>query len=244
MTAAELIIAIEIAGGKLTPEADGQLLCQRIPVEFRAELKSRKAEVVALLLAASAAAPKVSKATPCGNPHCGHPNGSHCATGLQHGPTDDGLTPWHCCISAHCLCGFWKGFWCPCPCEGFVNPYTGKVNPWRRPVEESTPCAKCQHSRKRHCRKGKKSIEVDGVPRACRHYVEWLALDISSAEREPCCDSTSCAEVTDMEDNVFCPCPGFVSPYTRRRTARKPTKESATLALPFAPPSAAEELAP
>jgi hypothetical protein len=48
----------------------------------------------------------------------------------------------------------------------------------------------------------------------------WLALEISTAEREPCCDSTACAEVLDAEQQTFCPCPRFVSPYARRRQKR------------------------
>ncbi len=49
MKASDLLLMIEAAGGKLTPEPDGRLLCQRIPREFRAELTALKHEVIAVL---------------------------------------------------------------------------------------------------------------------------------------------------------------------------------------------------
>jgi hypothetical protein len=167
--------------------------------------------------------PHVNKSTACGN--CGHGYGVHCESGMPHFDCEDHR---YSCITHHCICG-------PCQCPGFVNPFTGAIAAWKRPVEETTPCATCGHPKKHHCRKGRATIEVDGVPYGCRHYMAWLALEISTAEREPCSDSTACAEVLDAEQQTFCPCPRFVSPYARprqkKRTTITATKESKSMNL-------------
>jgi hypothetical protein len=252
MRAADLITAIQKAGGQLTPEVDGQLLCRGIPVEYRDELKLLKAEVIPLLLAPATAVtpvtvtPKISKGTPCGNPLCRHNYGDHCESGRQHGPTDDGLWPWFSCISRHCLCGLWMGFWCPCPCEGFVNPYTTKVTTWKRKVEVvglgeptppfPTPCVACGHVRAHHCKESKYAlgIWVEHKLYFCQHWQRWVEADSSD---QPCCTSTACAENVDGR---FCDCQKFVSP-CKKGAARKPGKRSTagTLLLPLGP--AAEE---
>jgi hypothetical protein len=51
MTADELVRAIQNVGGVLIPQLDGQLLCRNVPPEFRDELKAKKADVIAFLLA-------------------------------------------------------------------------------------------------------------------------------------------------------------------------------------------------
>lgn len=163
------------------------------------------------------ATPHVNKSTPCG--HCDHRYGAHCESGRMHWDTEDYL---FCCIFAHCQCG-------PCQCWAFVNPFTGKVTAWKRPVEEITPCASCGHPKKHHCRKGRISIEVDGVPYGCSHYMKSVESDFSIA---PSCDSTACAEVLDVEQEKFCPCPRFVSPYARpRQKKRTTTKGSKSMNL-------------
>jgi hypothetical protein len=167
--------------------------------------------------------PHVNKSTACGN--CGHGYGVHCESGRTHWHADDSL---FCCITQHCVCG-------PCQCAGFVNPFTGAIAAWKRPTTPETPCATCGHPKKHHCRKGRISIELAGTPYGCRHYMDWLALEISSAEREPSCDSTACAEVLNVEQKTFCPCPRFVSPYARRRQKKRTTitttKETKTMTL-------------
>src|ERR1700677_2015360 len=124
--------------------------------------------------------PHVNKSTPCGN--CGHGYGVHCESGMPHFDSEDSR---YSCITHHCVCG-------PCLCSAFVNPYTGAITAWKRPVEETTPCATCGHPKKNHCRKGQISIVVDGVPYLCSHYQKSLQSNFRS---HPCCDSTACAEV-------------------------------------------------
>lgn len=158
---------------------------------------------------AGSAMPHVNKSTRCSD--CGHPKGYHCESMMPHFDAEDHVFS---CITQHCQCG-------RCRCWAFTNPYTGAVTAWKRPVEETTPCAKCFHPKNHHCRKGQISIVVDGVPYGCRHFLAWLALHVSTAKIEPCCDSTACAEVDKQK--TFCPCSKFISPYARRRTARKKT---------------------
>jgi hypothetical protein len=191
----------------------------------------------------SAAIPKVSKGTPCGNPLCGHNYGDHCPSGYQHGPTPDGLWPWFSCISRHCLCGLWKGFWCPCPCEGFVNPFTGAVSSWKRTVEDvglgeptppfPTPCVACGHVRARHCKESKYSLGVwvEHKLYFCQHWQRWAEAD---STEHWCCTSTACAENVDGR---FCDCQKFVSPYKKRAARKPPGKRftTGTLLLPFSP---------
>jgi hypothetical protein len=164
--------------------------------------------------------PHVNKSTPCGN--CGHGYGLHCESGRTHWDAEDYL---FCCITQHCVCG-------PCRCPAFVNPYTGAIATWKRPTVPETPCATCQHPKKHHCRKGQVSIVVDGQPRVCRHYLEHLR---SNRRDLPSCDSTACAEVLDVEQEKFCPCPRFVSPYAQRRQQKRTTitttKESKSMNL-------------
>jgi hypothetical protein len=98
-----------------------------------------------------------------------------------------------------------------------VNPYTQAITAWKRPVEPDTPCAHCHHPRKHHCTKGKISIEVDGVPWGCSHYVRWLDADMRG---EPRCDNTHCADVLDEAKRIFCTCPRFISPYSRKKRGK------------------------
>jgi hypothetical protein len=150
--------------------------------------------------------PHVNKSTPCGN--CGHGYGIHCESGRTHWDSGDHT---YSCIAQHCICG-------PCRCPAFVNPYTGAVAPWKRPTDETTACATCGHPKKHHCRKGQISIVVDGVPRGCSHYLAYLQANMRG---EPSCDSTACAELLDVEQQTFCPCQRFVSPYARRRQKKR-----------------------
>jgi hypothetical protein len=276
MSPAELIHLIETAGGKLVPQSDGRLLCERVPRELRPELKLRKIEIMTLLRERAAAAPAqpfvyrprtdaenyarqrqsedrvppvvvvevrpkprkpsasashVTKGTPCAG--CHHDHDSHCESGRLHFDSADADRPWS-CIMQHCLGNILvDGRIEPCPCGQFVNPFNGCVTTWKRSVKETTPCARpgCGHPKKHHCRKGAVGIMVDGTPFACRHYMTWLALGVSTVEIEPCCDNTSCAEVDEQKN--FCICSRFVSPYTRRRAARK--KKAATIAMPLFP---------
>lgn len=153
--------------------------------------------------------PHVNKSTPCAR--CDHNYRNHCEAGRTHWDAEDYT---YCCITQHCECG-------PCQCPGFVNPFNGAVTPWRRPTLPETPCAKCDHPKKHHCTKGRTSIEVDGVPYGCSHYMQWMQLHVSTAEVQPRCDSTACAEVVDVERRIFCPCNRFVSPYLRRRQKKR-----------------------
>jgi hypothetical protein len=148
------------------------------------------------------ATPHVNKSTDCGR--CGHSYGTHCESGMPHFDSEDHR---YSCITQHCACG-------PCQCWAFVNPYTGAVTAWKRPVEPETLCATCGHPRAHHCRKGATGIEVNGEPRGCSHYMKAVHENFRSP---PCCDSTACAEVLDVEQENFCPCARFVSPYARRK---------------------------
>jgi hypothetical protein len=147
-------------------------------------------------------APSVTKATEC--EACGHDYDLHCESGMPHFDSEDHR---YSCIFRHCQCG-------PCQCWAFVNPYTGAITPWRRPVEETTPCARCSHGKQHHCSKGKTSIVVDGKPYGCRHYMAWMA---SPSRAAPSCDSTACAMLLDAEQKNFCPCPRFQNPYAKQR---------------------------
>jgi hypothetical protein len=151
-------------------------------------------------------APHVNKSTACAQ--CGHGYGLHCESGRTHWDAEDHLFS---CIAQHCECG-------PCRCPAFVNPYTGAIAAWKRPTTPETPCATCGHPKKHHCRKGQVSIVVDGVPRGCSHYLAFLRADMRG---EPNCDSTACAELLNVEQQTFCPCQRFVSPYARRRQKKR-----------------------
>jgi hypothetical protein len=188
----------------------------------------------------------INKSTKCMD--CGHSYSFHCAGHEDHfteslnrviglnnpasqesiWSNDDG---WHSCTTTHCTSGVYENghsHWCLC--QNFINPYTGKVVAWKPEVTPDTPCAKCSHPKKHHCRKGAVSIVVDGVPRICSHYAAHIQANVCG---EPCCDSTACAEVN--EQKVFCSCQRFVSPYRK-----SPKRKSKKTDLPLIPPAAAD----
>ncbi len=151
----------------------------------------------------------VTKKTICSA--CGHEKQFHCDSPQPHIPNDDG-TGWHSCILSHCtygLCWDESTGALLCPCTAFE--FNGKISWWKPPVLPETPCTRCLHPRAHHCKKSKDSlgIMVDGTPHACQHYPSP-------------CTSTGCAEAVGPEENrTFCPCSKFISPYARRRAARK-----------------------
>jgi hypothetical protein len=192
----------------------------------------------------TAKTPSVNKSTRCGA--CGHCYRDHCEGHTWHSPerlnrvigsntrpespwpSDDG---WFSCLTLHCTSGvFENGHSHWCPCQGFVNPHTGKVVVWRPETLPDTPCAECSHPKKHHCRKGAISIVVDGVARVCRHYKEWVQAGMNG---QPACPNTACAEVN--KDEIFCSCVKFVSPYRK-----PPRRRSKKADLPLIPPAAAD----
>jgi hypothetical protein len=232
MTPSDLIFAIQKAGGRLIPEADGRLLCQRIPREFQAELKTYKSEIIDLLREQAtprAKTPSVNKSTRCGN--CKHSYRDHCDGHTWHFPNswnrtlsglnNPGLTGqgswlsddgWFSCLTLHCACGtFENGRARWCPCRNFINPHTGKAVVWQPEILPDTLCTSCGHRREVHCHKSKTEtgITLNGVPYGCRHFPN------------PCV-STSCAA---LNGQAFCSCPQFKSPY------RKPSKRKSKKAV-------------
>jgi hypothetical protein len=167
---------------------------------------------------------RLNKSTLCGK--CGHDFAAHCESNVTHWDAADRL---YRCTSRHCTLGapgsYIKGNgWSPCPCPAFVHPVTGKITPLKRPTTPETPCGKCGHPKKHHCRKNGIGIEVDGKIRGCRHLWAHMHRDTCDGSTGAC-DSTACAESTGTwEAPQWCNCSRFVNPYLAQRPKKQTVK--------------------
>jgi hypothetical protein len=161
---------------------------------------------------------------------CGHERGEHHLH--PEGHYQDGEWLFY-CLTAHCTARFWQDQQShECHCLHFRGSPEDVPELTKPAVEDWTLCVACAHPRLWHCTKRKAGatlthekwlgLEIDGAPIPCQHTPEGGALYA--------CSSPSCAwRIGTGEDEHYCTCDKFLSPFLKKRT---PAKASAKAIAP------------
>ena len=162
---------------------------------------------------------------------CGHEQGDHHMHPSGHHSQGEWL---YYCVTPHCcaLVLTPDQTFSDCTCLHFRASADVTPELTRPQVDDWTPCASCGHWRSKHCTRRK----ID--PEKPLSVLDWKGLTDENDLAIPCshtlpgaqiyaCSSSACAtRLGEGDDERYCHCKKFVSPFLKRKPAKRPKIKS------------------